>query len=136
MNDSVDLKINNRTVQVWRNPAGDLGLLQSLIRFTADNQTKTIYTWGFHEAYHSDVSIGLNLTDAFNSTNFLKGHAKRNDSGFYVMIGSDYLNSFLGRLVRGDRAYLMQLLNNDWSWVETCVHIKGWIAGYRSKLSL
>ena len=58
--------------------------------------------WGFNEAHHSDVSIAMKLKDRLHSVDFLKGHATLNQGGKFVVVGSDYLQSFVGKMVNGD----------------------------------
>jgi hypothetical protein len=70
---------------------------------------------------HGDVSTGLKLEDPYNTLDFLRGHAQRNQDGIYQMIGSDFLQSFVGRLAGKDRVFLTNLLNHRWDWVDSYI---------------
>ena len=71
----------------------------------------------FTPGHHADVSIGLQLDDKFNSPEFLKGHAIKIDNSSYEMVGSDFLQSFVGRLTGKERVFLSNLLNQKWDWI-------------------
>ena len=85
---------------------------------------------------HSDISIAIKLKDRLDSLNFLNGRAKLNRDGKFVMVGSDYLHSFVGKMVKGDRTFLKNLLNQNWGRVANYVQVQSWINGYRSRLGL
>lgn len=128
------IESNNKHVRIWTNPTLDLQTLPSLVRFTADNLTQSVYVWDFNRAFHSEISISLGLNDRLDSFNFLKGHAKLNQDGKFVMVGSDYLQSFVGKMVNGDRTFLKGLLNQDWGWVENYVQVGEWVDGYKDRV--
>ena len=50
-----------------------------------------------------DVSIGLQLDDKFNSSEFIKGHAIKIDNSSYEMAGSAFLQSFFCKPVGKER---------------------------------
>ena len=85
--------------------------------------------------HHADVSIGLKLEDTFNSLDFLKGHAGKNDNGTYEMVRSDFLNSFVGKMISKDKVFLNNLLNQDWDWVDDYIKVTRWIDSFRKRLS-
>ena len=43
-----------------------------------------------YKGFEVNVSIGLKLTDDFNSLDFLKGHAQKRNDGTYEMVGCDF----------------------------------------------
>jgi hypothetical protein len=135
--ESLLVSANAKSFQVYRNPSSsELLQISPIVRFTADNKAKNIYVWNFNSGHHADVSIGLKLNDPFDSIYFLKGHAERNDVGGYEMFGSDFLQSFLGRLTGKEKTFLRNLLNQDWGWVDDYIQVKGWMDSYRERLGL
>ena len=44
----------------------------------------------------------------------------------YEMIGSDFLQSFVGRLTGKDKVFLTNLLNQRWDWVD-CLYTCYWL---------
>lgn len=122
---------------VWLNPcSADLELNPEMIRFTADYDNRNIYVWGFALGYHSDVSVALKLEDSFNSSDFLKGHARRNEQGRYVMIGSDFLESFTRKVTAADRDLLIKLLKKDWTWISCFINAMEWLELFRQRFSI
>jgi hypothetical protein len=131
------VSVNGRTFKVWTNPScSELSEIGPLVRFTADNKTQNIYVWEFNSGHHGDVSIGLKLEDPYNSLNFLRGHAARKDDGTYEMVGSDFLESFVGRLAGKEKVFLSNLLNQPWDWVDGYIRLTGWLHSFGERLSL
>ena len=131
------VSVNGRTFKVWTNPScSELPEIGPLLRFTADNQIKKIYVWEFNSGHHGDVSIGLKLEDPYNSLNFLRGHAARKDDGTYEMVGSDFLESFVGRLAGKEKVFLTNFLNQSWDWVDSYIRVTGWLHSFGERLSL
>ncbi|MGO9739204.1 MAG: hypothetical protein ACLPVO_17500 [Desulfomonilaceae bacterium] len=125
---------NDRTFNVWTNPSvSQLEEIGSLVRFTADNKTRNVYVWEFNSGRHGNVSVGLKLDDPFNSLDFLKGHAGKNDKGTYQMVGSDFLQSFVGRLAGKEKVFLSNLLNQEWDWVDSYIKVTGWLRSFRER---
>ena len=125
------VRSNGKTFKVWKNPSlSELTQIGSLVRFTADNKTKNVYVWEFNSGRHGNVSVGLKLDDPFDSLDFLKGHAGKNDKGTYQMIGSDFLQSFVGRLVGKEKVFLSNLLNQSWDWVDSYIQVTGWLHSF------
>ena len=126
---------NAKSFRVYTNPSlPELSEIGSLVRFTANTKDKNVYVWDFNSGHHGDVSIALNLDDSFNSLDFLKGHAERNDGGSYEMVGSDFLNSFVGKLAGKEKIFLKNLINQDWDWVDDYIKVTGWIDSFKEKL--
>ena len=133
----VVVSVNGKTFKVWTNPSfSELPEIGPLVRFTADNKTKNIYVWEFNSGHHGDVSIGLKLEDPYNSLNFLRGHAARKDDGTYEMVGSDFLESFVGRLAGKEKVFLSNLLNQSWDWVDSYILVTAWLHSFGERLSL
>ena len=131
------VSVNGRTFKVWTNPScSELPEIGPLVRFTANNQIKKIYVWEFNSGHHGDVSIGLRLEDPYNSLNFLRGHAARKDDGTYEMVGSDFLESFVGRLAGKEKVFLTNFLNQPWDWVDSYIWVTGWLHSFGARLSL
>jgi WD40 repeat protein len=131
------LSANGKSFQGHTNPSfSQLSEIGSLVRSTADSRTKTVYVWDFKSGHHTDVSIGLKLDDPFDSIDFLKGHAGRNDDGKYEMAGSDFLESFFGKLTERDKSFLYNLLRPKWDWVDNYIKVTGWISSLRELLRL
>ena len=128
---------NGKTFIVWTNPSrSELPEIGPLVRFTADNRIKKIYVWEFNSGHHGDVSIGLKLEDPYNSLNFLRGHAAKKDDGTYEMVGSDFLESFVGRLAGKEKVFLSNLLSQSWDWVDSYIRVTGWLHSFGARLSL
>ncbi len=135
--DPVVVSANGRTFKLWTNPSlSDLPKIGPLVRFTADNKTRNVYVWDFSSGHHGNVSTGLGLQDPYNSLDFLRGHAAQKDDGAYEMIGSDFLQSFLGRLTGKDKVFLTNLLNQQWDWVDSYIQVTGWLHSFGVRLSL
>jgi len=131
------VSVNGRTFKVWTNPScSELSKIGPLLRFTADNKTKNIYVWEFNSGHHGDVSIGLKLEHPYNSLNFLRGHAAKEDDGTYEMVGSDFLDSFVGRLAGKEKVFLSNLLSQPWDWVDSYIRVTGWLHSFGARLSL
>jgi hypothetical protein len=128
---------NGKFFKVWTNPSSQEFLkIGPLVRFTADNKTKNVYVWEFNAGHHADVSISLKLDGPFNSLDFLKGHAGKNDDGTYQMVGSDFLQSFVGRMTGRDKSILNNLLNQDWDWVNDYIKTEPWITSFILQLGI
>ncbi len=126
---------NDRTFNVWTNPSfSQLEEIGSLVRFTADNKTRNVYVWDFSSGHHGDVSIGLRLEDPYNSLEFLRGHAERKNNGTYQMIGSDFLQSFVGRLVGKEKVFLSNLSNQERDWVDDYIQVTDWLHSFRERI--
>ena len=133
----VVVSANGKTFKVWTNPCrSELPEIGPLVRFTADNQIKKIYVWEFNSGHHGDVSIGLKLEDPYNSLDFLRGHAAKKDDGTYEMVGSDFLESFVGRLAGKEKVFLSNLLSQPWDWLDSYILVTGWLHSFRERLSL
>ena len=133
----VVVSVNGKTFKVWTNPScSELPEIGPLVRFTADNQIKKIYVWEFNSGHHGDVSIGLKLEDPYNSLDFLRGHAAKKDDGTYEMVGSDFLESFVGRLAGKEKVFLTNFLNQSWDWVDSYIRVTGWLHSFGARLSL
>lgn len=129
------VRSNGKTFNVWTNPSfSELTEIGSLVRFTADNKTGNVYVWDFSSGHHGDVSVGLKLDDQFNSLDFLKGHAGKNDKGTYEMVSSDFLESFVGRLFGKEKVFLANLLNQEWDWVDDYIQVTGWLRSFRERI--
>jgi hypothetical protein len=76
------------------------------------------------------------LDDKFDSIDLLKGHAAKNDDGNYEMVGSDFLESFIGRRTGKDNLFPKDLLNQDWGWTKDFVEVDGFIEPYKERLGL
>jgi len=128
---------NAKSFRVYTNPSlPELSEIGSLVRFTANTKDKNVYVWDFNSGHHGDVSIALNLDDSFNSLDFLKGHAERNDGGSYGMVGSDSLESFVGKMTGKEKVFLRNLLNQDWGWIDDYIKVSGWIGSFSKRLGL
>jgi hypothetical protein len=135
--DPILISSSGRSFQVYTNPSfSELLEIGPLVRFTADNKAQKLYVWDFKSGHHADVSIGLKLDDPFNSFDFFKGHAERNAVGSYEMVGSDFLQSFVGKMAGKEKAFLRTLLNRDWGWVDHWIEVTGWIGSFRGVLKL
>ncbi len=128
---------NGKSFRVYTNPSlPELSEIGSLVRFTANNKDKNLYVWNFNSGRHGDVSIALKLDDSFDSLDFLKGHAEKKDNGTYEMVGSDFLNSFVGKMTGKEKVFLNNLLNQDWGRVDDYITISKWMSSYRERLGL
>ncbi|MGO8880136.1 MAG: hypothetical protein ACLPVO_06605 [Desulfomonilaceae bacterium] len=128
---------NQTSFQVYTNPSfSELSRIGSLVRFTADNKTKNVYVWDFNLGHHGDVSIGLKLEDTFDSLDFLKGAAEKQDNETYEMVGSDFLQSFVGKLINKEKIFLSNLLNQNWNWVNDYIKVTGRLRSFRWLLGL
>ncbi|MGO8878317.1 MAG: hypothetical protein ACLPVO_11930 [Desulfomonilaceae bacterium] len=129
------VRSNGKTFNVWTNPSlSELTEMGSSVRFTADNKTRNVYVWEFNSGHHCNVSVGLKLDDPFDSLDFLKGHAAKNDNGTYEMVGSDFLQSFVGRLAGKEKVFLTNLSNQEWDWVDDYIQVTDWLHSFRERI--
>jgi hypothetical protein len=132
---SIIVSGNGLPFKVFVNPDQfQLQEIGEVIRFVADNGTRTLYVWNYNAGSHDDVSSGLNLKERFNSINFLGGSAKRRSDGSYVMRDSDFLKSFVARWTLSDERFLSRLLSQDWSWVDQYIRVTEWLRGLKEAL--
>ena len=128
---------NAKSFQVYTNPSfSKLLKIGPLVRFTANNANKVIYVWNYYDGFHAHVSIGLKLSENFSSLDFLRGHSGKNDDGTYEMVGSDFLNSFVGKMTSKDKVFLNNLLNQDWDWVDDFIKVTVWIGSFKRRMGL
>ena len=78
----------------------------------------------------------MGLGDAADSTLFLKGAATKTGDETYVMSGSDFLQSFVGRMTSAERLFLTDLLDQNWDWVNRYIEVTEWLHHYRERLGL
>ena len=52
------------------------------------------------------------------------------------MSGSDFLQSFVGRMTGSERLFLSNLLNQDWDWVNRYIEITDWLSRLKERLGL
>jgi len=76
----------------------------------------------------------MGLGDSAGSTLFLKGAATKTGDGAYVMSGSDFLQSFVGRMTGVERKFLSNLLNQGWDWVNRYIEVTEWLNRCRERL--
>ncbi|MDR3613067.1 MAG: hypothetical protein P4L53_05855, partial [Candidatus Obscuribacterales bacterium] len=105
--------------------------LTPLVRFFANNANKVIYVWNFYDGFHSQISISLKFLENFSSSDLLRGSAGKNDDGHYEMVGSQFLNSFVGKMTNKDKVFLNNLLNQDWDWVDDYIKITKWMSSFK-----
>ena len=67
---------------------------------------------------------------------FLKGHAIKMDNATPEMIESDFLQSFVGKLVSKEKIFLSNLLNQKWDWVNDYIRVTGRFRSFRERLGL
>lgn len=130
------INTNGKAFDLWMNPErGEFAHIGEVVRFTADLTTHSLYVWNFSAGHHADVSVGMRLGDSAGSILFLKGAATKT-GGIYVMSGSDFLQSFVGRMTGSERKFLSNLLNQDWSWVNRYIEVTQWLHRCRKRLGL
>ncbi len=56
------------------------------------------------------------------------------DKGTYEMVGSDFLQSFVGKLAGEDKGFLANLLNRQWDWVDDYIQVTGWLHSFRERI--
>jgi hypothetical protein len=129
------INVNGKSFDVWMNPKrGEFAQIAETVRFTADLTTHTLYVWDFSAGHHTDVSVGMGLGDAADSTLFLKGAATKTGDETYVMSGSDFLQSFVGPMTEAERLFLSKLLDQDWEWVDRYIEVTEWLHRCRERL--
>ena len=52
------------------------------------------------------------------------------------MGGSDFLESFVGKLAGKEKIFFRSLLNQDWNWVDDFIKVTGWIDSFGKRLGL
>jgi len=66
----------------------------------------------------------------------LKGAATKTGDGAYVMSGSDFLQSFVGRTTGAERVFVGKLFNQDWDWVDRYIEVTEWLHRCRERLGV
>ncbi len=134
----VPVRTNENEFLVWTNPGpSDFSYIPERVRFTTDRTTQTVYVWDYSCAMHTDMSMYLCLRDPYSSPDFLKGAAKRANDGLCRMVESHFLQSFKrNRLPREERIILENLLNQDWSWLDSHVEVTGWLGDYQKAMGI
>ena len=123
MNKRTARNATNEEFQIIVNPKKeDVSFLGKQIRFTADNRTKTVYTWPFSSGHHGDVSIWLGLKDSYSCPDVFRGAAVL-ENGMYRFAASDFLCSFRKNPGEEDRRFLRSLFENNWSWVDLYIEV-------------
>ena len=136
-NEPLLVTVTEKPFYVYTNPSfAELSRIAPLVRFTANNANKTVYVWNYYDGYHTHTSVGLKFLETFNSTDFLRGHAGKNDDGYYEMVGSDFLNDFVGKMTNKEKLFLNNLLSQNWDWVNEYIKITGWMNSYRERLGI
>ncbi len=130
------INVNGKSFDVWMNPdAHDFSQIGEVVRFTADLTTHSLYVWNSSAGHHADVSVGMTLGDSAGSILFLKGAATKTGE-IYVMSGSDFLQSFVGRMAGAERVFLGKLFNQDWGWVDRYIEVTEWLHCCRERLGV
>ena len=136
-NEPLLISSGDKPFHVFTNPSvPELLQIGHLVRFTADNKTKKVYIWDYYDGFHAHVSVGMKFSENFDSLDFLKGHAEKKDNGTYEMVGSDFLNSFVGKMTGKEKVFLNNLLNQEWDWVDDFIKVTGWMNSYRDRLGI
>ncbi|MGB6068024.1 MAG: hypothetical protein WBG50_24725 [Desulfomonilaceae bacterium] len=52
------------------------------------------------------------------------------------MSGSDFLQSFEGRMTGAERLFLSNLLNQDWDWVDRYIEVTEWLHRCQERLGV
>jgi len=131
------INTNGKAFDVWMNPEREeFAHIGEVVRFTADLTTHSLYVWHFSAGHHADVSVGMTLGDSAGSILFLKGAATKTGDGTYVMSGSDFLQSFEGRMTGSERLFLSKLFAQDWDWVDRYIEVTEWLHRCRERLSV
>ncbi|MGO9569299.1 MAG: hypothetical protein ACLP5H_17320 [Desulfomonilaceae bacterium] len=130
--------INGKQFRLWTNPdASDLKKAPDLVRFTADGTCGAVYVWDYTCAMHTDMSMHLRLNDCYSCSDFLKGALRRGPDGKYRMVESHFLQSFKRpRLTNEEQNILINLLEQDWSWVNQYMEVTGWLESYRRAMGI
>jgi len=129
------INTNGKSFDVWMNPESEeFAHIGEVVRFTADRKTHSLYVWNFSAGHHGDVSVGMGLGDSAGSILFLKGAATKTGEGAYVMSGSDFLQSFVGRMTGAEKKFLSNLFNQDWDWVDRYIEVTEWLNRCRERL--
>ena len=50
------------------------------------------------------------------------------------MVGSDFLNFFVGKMTSKEKIFLKNLLNQDWDRVNDFIKVNGWIGSFGKRL--
>jgi hypothetical protein len=110
------------SIEVFENPTSrDKKDLGDIIRFTAYNKNKTVYTWKYDQAHHVDISRAVGIKHRFNDPDLLMGGAEWKN-GIWVFNSSDFLLNFK-RMLNNEKDFITALLNNDWSWVNKYIDV-------------
>lgn len=62
------------------------------------------------------------------------GAVIKTTDGTYVMSGSDFLQSFAGRMTRAERMFLGDLFDQDWTWVDRYIEVTERLRHSRERL--
>jgi hypothetical protein len=121
------INAQNCEFTVYANPTESVfHILGDTVRFTADNNSKTVYMWSFSSGHHSDVSVGLELKDSYSCPDFFRGAAVMKNRK-YRFAASDFLSSFRKNPGENDRLFLTHMFSKDWSWVDDFIVLSPYI---------
>ena len=132
---AINNSLNQNFVVVVNPVKDDFTVLGNVVRFTADNRTKTVYAWAFSSGHHSDVSLGLKLKDTYSCPEVLRGAAEKTGS-HYEFVASDFLASFRKNPGEDDRRFLIQMLTKDWSWVDEYIVVTPYLGKLKGVFDL
>ncbi len=62
--------------------------------------------------------------------------AEKQNNGTYEILGSDFLQSFVGKLINKEKIFLSNLLNQNWNWVNDYIKVTGRLRSFRWLLGL
>jgi len=101
------------------------------VRFTAYLPTKTVYAWDLDAVIHSTIEIDLDLNNkgervSYGWSNLLTGVAEGLGSQ-YKMCHSDLFLSVTYYHRNIDLAAALEMLDQDWSWVDKYINVSSWL---------
>lgn len=134
--EAIRISAKGKSFKVFVTPdQSQLRKIGNVLRFTADNQAKVLHVWNYDAAVHSEVSSALKLRDTTFSTNLLRGSAIQKSDGSYALNDLHFPKSFATDWTISDRQFLSQLLNQDWSWVDSSIRVTDWLSGLNEAMS-
>jgi hypothetical protein len=134
--ESIKVSAKGRSFKVFVTPdQSQLQKIGNALRFTADNKAKVLHVWNYDAAVHAEVSSALKLSDTARSTDLLKGSATQKSDGSYALKDLHFVESFATDWTVSDRKFLSQLLNQDWSWVDSSIRVTEWLSALNEAMS-
>lgn len=99
----------------------------AVIRFFADDKSKTVYVWDGEKAIHAEIARTIGLNDRLDSDPSILSGIATLSSGKAKMVQSDSLES-IDKHSTFDTNYYNQVISKDWSWTNRYIDVTTYLS--------